>query len=401
MWRSPFLQHSSKKAPALLASTAIVNRNTPPSTSGHTRSPLRIYNDLDAIRGGHTISYKICAEAVVAKTDKISFNWIEVHLASHCNIRCNGCTHHSPFAKKRFYDIDQYQKDISALSKVADVNLLWLLGGEPLLHPRISDFFEKSKEIGFSKLNAISTNGLLLNKMGDRFFDNIDYIFVALYPSFEKNRGRLKDLLVSKSRLRNFTFNIISRSHFYQIDTDGNRRLSDEEAQKSYENCDRPKKGQFIEDGHFYKCMRPVSTGEYLRNRGYVEEIPDFRVVDGVDIHQPLLKERIESYMASKKCLESCYYCTLGLKKESKVTVWRRIKATFDGVTMFQNIVYRSRSMLYWTHAIQDVFDSLYSRRIAGKIQDIGVSLVPHRLLEKEECMSREKHQPVPAAKSL
>jgi cyclic pyranopterin phosphate synthase len=316
---------------------------------------------------------------------KIQFNWMEVHLSSHCNIRCNGCTHHSPFASKRFYELAQFEKDFSALARVSRVNLLWHLGGEPLLHPQVAEFLEKSRKIGFSRVNAISTNGLLLGAMNDRFFDAVDYIFVALYPHFRTKRDGMEAVLKDKGASRRFTANIVDRAHFYQIETDARQRLSDAEAQASYANCDRAKKGQFVEDGYFYKCMRPVSTREYLVNRGHTEALPDFRTVDGVAIHEPFLKERIEAYMASKKCLESCHYCTMGLKKEARQTVWRRCKALMEKLNPVKHLAYRSRRLLYWSHVIQDVFEQRFARKIRNQSRDIGVPLIPHRLLSREE----------------
>jgi hypothetical protein len=226
---------------------------------------------------------------------------------------------------------------------------------------------------------------VLLAKAEDRFFDLIDYIFVALYPSFEKSRPKIERLLSKESRRRRFTYNVISRTHFYQIESGGIEPLSLAEAQRNYRNCDRAAMGQFIEDGFFYKCMRPVSTGEYLRNRGHVGELPDFRKLDGVAIHEPDLHGRLGRYMSSQDCLHSCFYCSMGLKKESKSTPWRRFKSAFENVRMLQNLIYRSRTLLYVSHAVQDVFDRGFRKRIRGRSRDIGVPLTPHRLLSPDE----------------
>ena len=328
-------------------------------------------------------------DETLPRRKRISFNWIEVHVASHCNIRCNGCSHHSPFVRKRFYDLERYRRDLTALSKVARVNFLWLLGGEPLLNERLSDFLAISKKIGFSKLNGISTNGVLLSKASDAIFDAVDYIFVSLYPAFEKNRGKIVRLLREKSRGRRFTFNVIGKSHFYDVETRDAKPLSAELAQQSYRNCDRAIRGQFVEDGYFYKCMRPVSTEEYLRNRGCKEDLPDFRKVDGVAIHAPDLHGRLKAYMESSECLQSCFYCTMGIKNQSKVTLWRRIKSKFEFNGMLQNLIYRSRALLYLSHAFQDIFERHFARKIGNRQIDIGVPLTVHRLLRADEVCPR------------
>jgi MoaA/NifB/PqqE/SkfB family radical SAM enzyme len=320
---------------------------------------------------------------------RLLFNWIEVHISTHCNVRCNSCSHHSPFMTPRFYDLNQFQKDIGALSKVCRVNLLWFIGGEPLLNPRISEFIEASKKINFAKLQAISTNGILIPKMEERFFSAVDYIFVALYPALFKLRPALRNQLSNKSKIHGFKFSLTNRSFFYNVET--TEKLSNDVALASYSNCDRIKRGPFVENGYFYKCMRPVTTGEYLRKRSYTDDIPDFKTLDGVQIHAPLLKERITAYMKSKKCLQSCYFCQMGLKDDSKVTLWRRTKAVFDDVKFLRNIIYRNKGILSACHSIQGLFEKDFLKKARTSAINIGVPLVPHRMLTREECRDRSQ----------
>jgi MoaA/NifB/PqqE/SkfB family radical SAM enzyme len=265
--------------------------------------------------------------------------------------------------------------------------LIWFLGGEPLLNPEISAFIETSKEIDFAKVQAISTNGVLIPKMEERFFKAVDYIFVALYPALSKIRPRIKAHLAAQSRKNGISYTIAERSYFYDIETA--ERLSDDIAQASYRNCHRAKRGPFVENGYFYKCMRPVSTGEYLENRGYAGAIPDFRTVDGVHIHSPLLRERIGIYMSSEKCLESCYFCKMGLKDESCATLWRKIKSYFEDIEFLRNIIFRSSGILAACHAIQGIFERSFVKRAEARTVDIGVPLVRHRMLSREECRGK------------
>ena len=318
---------------------------------------------------------------------KLRFNWIEVHVSTHCNIKCKNCSHQSPYLSPRFYDLGQFSRDIRKLSEVCSVNLLWFIGGEPLLNSAIADYIKVSKDACFAKLHAVSTNGILIPKMKESFFDVVDYIFVALYPALSKLRPKLIAYLSQQSKNHTFNFHVCNRSYFYNIETD--ERLSDDVAQASYDNCDRVRKGQFVEDGHFYKCMRPVSTKEYLESRDYRGDIPDFKHVDGVPIHGPDLKERIATYMASKKHLESCHFCKMGLKDDSSATAWRKAKSYFEDVNFFKNIVYRHRRILWACHSLQAAFDKSFAKKARRNALDVGVPLEAHRLLTKGEYKSR------------
>lgn len=321
------------------------------------------------------------------KRPKRSFSWIEVHLASHCNLRCDGCSHHSPFVKARKYEIGQFEKDLSAISEVAKVDLIWFVGGEPLLNPRISDFLAVSRKIGFSVLNAVATNGLLLSKMTQSFFRNVDYIFVSLYPAFETRRAALATLLRAKARSDKFSFNIVSRPDFYDVEVPG--RLSDEEAQRSYDNCHRAHSGHFLEDGYFYKCMRPVSTEQYLRNRGHGGPLPNFVERDGVYLHEPNLRQRLDDYMESKSCLQSCYYCSMGHLAQDSSSTWGRMKAKLENIRAIKSIFYRNRHLFQVGHSIQDYFDRKKRTAPANKNMPGGENIRPHRLLSADEVRAR------------
>ncbi|MDR1523474.1 MAG: 4Fe-4S cluster-binding domain-containing protein [Endomicrobium sp.] len=67
----------------------------------------------------------------------------EVHITDHCNLNCKSCSHFSPLSKEYYLDLAQFKNDCQRLAllsngKVEDVNFL---GGEPLLHSNLCEFF--------------------------------------------------------------------------------------------------------------------------------------------------------------------------------------------------------------------------------------------------------------------
>lgn len=96
----------------------------------------------------------------------------EVHVAEHCNLSCRDCLHFSPLAKEEFLDIDEYRKDCARLSELFDseVERLYLLGGEPLLHPNLVEIMKISREAFRYGQIGIITNGVLLPSMDDAFW---------------------------------------------------------------------------------------------------------------------------------------------------------------------------------------------------------------------------------------
>lgn len=99
---------------------------------------------------------------------------LEYHLVHSCNLRCAGCSHYSSLLDKPNYPtLEEIVADLSYLqSKIGDnLGTLKLLGGEPLLHPQICECLIEIRKL-FPQTNlVIVTNGILLKKMSDNFYD--------------------------------------------------------------------------------------------------------------------------------------------------------------------------------------------------------------------------------------
>jgi ABC-2 type transport system ATP-binding protein len=78
-----------------------------------------------------------------------------------------------------FTDLEQYTKDIRTLSKKLAIRTIRLMGGEPLLHPRVNDFMRVTREAYPHSKIFIVTNGLLLLKMLNDFWETLRHIVFA------------------------------------------------------------------------------------------------------------------------------------------------------------------------------------------------------------------------------
>ena len=60
--------------------------------------------------------------------------YLESNLIDACNLNCKACTHFaSLFNRDEIYSIDEFTRDIQAISDSVDVQIFRLLGGEPFL----------------------------------------------------------------------------------------------------------------------------------------------------------------------------------------------------------------------------------------------------------------------------
>ena len=99
---------------------------------------------------------------------------IEYHLVHSCNLNCAGCSHYSSLLDKLTYvSLDDIITDLTLLkNKVGDnLTTLRLLGGEPLLHPQICECLMAIRNIFPITHIVIVTNGILLKKMSEEFYN--------------------------------------------------------------------------------------------------------------------------------------------------------------------------------------------------------------------------------------
>ena len=112
---------------------------------------------------------------------------LEIHLAEHCNLNCVGCSHYSPLASHAFCNIEQLEENLQKLAPVQNMfSIIRLLGGEPLLHPKIVDAFRIVRKYCKDSEIQLVTNGIRLSEMPDEFWKAcVQYditIALTIYP---------------------------------------------------------------------------------------------------------------------------------------------------------------------------------------------------------------------------
>lgn len=99
-------------------------------------------------------------------TRKVCISNIDVHITTHCTLKCKDCSHYIPYYSKDAHHtmtFDEYKNYIDIMLKNIDklYNIL-LLGGEPLLHKDLKSFIEYSCSRKQIENVLIVTNGTLL-----------------------------------------------------------------------------------------------------------------------------------------------------------------------------------------------------------------------------------------------
>ncbi len=246
----------------------------------------------------------------VGKKERISFipPIFESTISTACNLRCPNCLYvlkdPDVFKGGDFIKVDDFRTVIDKYAKGIDV--FWLGGGEPLLHPELDTLAKIVRDKGL-KLR-VSTNGILIDRWID-ILKSFDFINVSMdgydYESFRRFRGGTKKqfdkILEGLSLLRknNIEFSI-------------SFILTQENLDEAHEMIEFAYKVQpFIV--HFHN-INPHGSKEYdsltlssqtvshLANIMSKEDYP-------FDISLPVIFDTESEHFETAKCIQPWYYC--------------------------------------------------------------------------------------------
>lgn len=229
----------------------------------------------------------------------------QVHLTDMCNLNCKGCGHFSNIAKDaRNLDLDKYSNDLQQLKEMFwGVERIYLLGGEPLLYPNITDVIKQTRKIFPDSEIHITTNGLLLPKMTESFFDVVtttsSHIEISMYPKTYENKVEISKVL-EQHDLVNTTI-IWGRVVF----TRNMLKNKNGTPKKSFENCYNRKNACYLlREGKLAKCPMMLLIDIFDKEYGIKRECKK----DYIDLYN----DKIDGWSALEllnRPSEMCNYC--------------------------------------------------------------------------------------------
>jgi organic radical activating enzyme len=236
---------------------------------------------------------------------RISVKAVEYPITEHCNLSCAHCDHASPMFDTRFADVEDFRRDVNAAARAVHADEFLVIGGEPLLHPRLLDFIEIARESNISRGVTLVTNGTLLHTANPRMWTMIDKLWLSVYPKVESRIDL--DAVTRTCTEHGIVLDRRNTKFFRQ--TLINTKIDDPDVvQTIYDHCALAHEWHCytIYLGRFYKCAPAPFMKARVRMRG--EDLDDS--ADGVAIHgEPDLAERIREYLDDTRPLAACTYC--------------------------------------------------------------------------------------------
>lgn len=254
------------------------------------------------------------------KLRKIQF---EIHLAEHCNLNCAGCNHFSPIADPELADPEEFTRDFERMGELFghECERIFLMGGEPLLHPEIVRLMKTARANFPSARIVLYTNGILLPQKDAEFWaacrDNNIRIMISLYPiklDVEAIREAAKKYNVPlawtsapEAALKDSSF-VIS-----PLDTSGSGDMV-----KSFAYCFESNNCITLKHGKLFTCVFAAHVHHFSKKFGV--EIP-ITEADCIDIYQETDGEAVLEKLA--RPIPACRYCSGGrFTKSSRKIHW-------------------------------------------------------------------------------
>lgn len=221
----------------------------------------------------------------------ITSKYLNYAIVSHCTLKCDGCGSKSELSstKSSFIPVDTFKQDIESAAKFIQVDEFIISGGEPLLHKSIIELINIVKSSKIAKTVRINTNGQLIDRQPEEFWQNIDKIVLSLYPNTPVDNESVKQYVQTKCLQYNVELELNTPSDFLRIYAEPD---SARNTQKIYDECKIAHEWgcHTLDKGRYYKCYGPI-----------INKIED----DGVPIEETAVLE----YLQSKTPLKSCYSC--------------------------------------------------------------------------------------------
>ncbi|MBQ3653277.1 MAG: radical SAM protein [Synergistaceae bacterium] len=249
------------------------------------------------------------------KLDRIEIGF---HVAEHCNLNCAYCDNFSPLAEPEFIDVEEFRRDVERMALLfkGECERISLLGGEPLLHPRLSEIIDIART-NFPECRRLRllTNGILLTQQKPSFWgqchDRNVTLVITHYP-INIDVAKIREL-AEKFGVA-LEYSSMTKDEFLKepINLSGNG-----DYRKNFALCSRGNKCIMLGHGHLFTCTFVSNVHHF--NRKFGTNIP-VTEADYIDIYKESDGEKILRRLAEP--IPACRFCDMNFQSVE----WRRSK---------------------------------------------------------------------------
>ena len=273
-----------------------------------------------------------CDDDTIGKLDKKIIGLIGYPIVYNCNLNCARCDHFAPIAKPYQVPFEVIKKDFKQLSKIinkeGELKVLWIIGGEPLLHENLPEVLKAAREYFPKTKIELTTNGFLIDKQEDIFWEtcsnNNIKIIIENYIYNEKNI----DFNKICEKLKKFHCDLKVNGPKYQFKPMDLTKEISHDAQNRYKSC-FPKLWPILDNGKFYSCSVINGVDKFFNKEFPSHAIPVDKG-DVLDIYKiKSIDELIAFYEKPKAFCAHCnYFISEGKKwapSKKELSEWYKV----------------------------------------------------------------------------
>lgn len=189
---------------------------------------------------------------------KIHSEACELSITEHCNFTCRSCSHLSPITSKHKLDPKTVETDLSLLARHYQVDHVRLVGGEPFLHPQLSDIITAVRCSGITKRIRIITNGSFPQRITPKVWAETDEIHFSIYPGKEPPTSVLERL--KEQAIEYNTELVIKRFEKFRESYSEIGTTEDLLVKRIYQSCQIAHiwRCHTVRNGFFYRCPQSI-----------------------------------------------------------------------------------------------------------------------------------------------
>jgi hypothetical protein len=189
---------------------------------------------------------------------------LEIHLVHSCNLSCESCSHYSNHGHKGVVSLEEADRWMKLWNRRVRPQIFSLLGGEPTIHPQLTEFVSMARTNWPDSSLRIVTNGFFLHRhpqLPAVLREDPDAaIFLSIHheaPEYQAQLQPIFELLAGWRRDYGIRVELYPSfaqwTQRYRGFGSAMTPFDDRQPRQSWENC-RAKYCPQLFDGKLYKC---------------------------------------------------------------------------------------------------------------------------------------------------
>lgn len=268
--------------------------------------------------------YATTLDTLNNRENKLVINALNLAIGEKCTLNCKGCSCVVPYFKNPInYDKNKIIEGIKVFSECVDaIDTIFLVDGEPLLHPDLEEICREVSKLSNVKQLSIITNGTLIPKDSvlEGFKDTVTYISISDYGSLSPKKDELV-LLATKNNIPIET----AKKHWLDFGNLQKQENLHEVNSKCAKYVSQAVKDTCIIEGDCYICVRSA----YGTRLGAIPKMPGDYVELLNDSYTKQEKRiQLEKLFWNTEYIKACDYCKFGLAEPIETAV--QVKSKLD-----------------------------------------------------------------------